>query len=280
MAAARPKRRLIVNADDFGASRSINAAVIDAHRRGILTSASLMVNGAAADEAIELARENVRLGVGLHLTLCCGTSTLSPAQIPNLVNQHREFRNSPVRAGMSYFFSSAARRELALELAAQFDRFERSGLMLDHVNGHLHFHLHPAVFAALRRELDSRHVRAIRFTRDPISIDWALGKGRWFYRGSHAIIFAWLSQRQRAWLRDRDIRHTEAVFGLLENGRVTEEYIVKLLAKLKPGDSELYSHPSLDEFKHEYDALISERVRETVCHEELELIRYQDLWRE
>src|SRR3954451_4424037 len=80
--AGTTNRRLVVNADDFGRSRSINEAVIRAHREGILTSASLMVNEPAYDEAVALARENPQLGVGLHLTLLCGHSTLAPGRIP------------------------------------------------------------------------------------------------------------------------------------------------------------------------------------------------------
>src|SRR5215467_12385791 len=214
---ASVKRRLIVNADDFGASESINSAVIEAHQRGILTTASLMVNGAAAEQAVRMAKANPRLGVGLHLTLCSGYSALPPAQIPALVNQHSRFRDDPVRAGIFYFFSSAARSELALEMAAQFEKFAGTGLTLDHVNGHLHFHLHPAVFSALAPELEMRKVRAIRFTDDPLTVDWRLGKGRWFYRSSHAFIFKWLSKRTRRFLERAKIRHTQYVFGLLEN---------------------------------------------------------------
>src|SRR5262245_32113928 len=120
---ASAKRRLIVNADDFGASESINSAVISAHQRGSLTTASLMVNGAAVEEAVRLAKANPGLGVGLHLTLCCGSSALPPNQIPALVDRYSRFRNDPVRAGIFYFFSSAARNELALEIAAQFEKF-------------------------------------------------------------------------------------------------------------------------------------------------------------
>src|SRR5215475_12435062 len=83
----RTRRRLVVNADDFGRSTSINQAVIRAHREGILTSASLMVNEAGFEEAVRLARENPRLGVGLHLTLLCGHATLSPEKIPGLVEE-------------------------------------------------------------------------------------------------------------------------------------------------------------------------------------------------
>jgi hopanoid biosynthesis associated protein HpnK len=277
---ARTVRRLIVNADDFGRSESINAAVIEAHQRGILTTASLMVNGEAAEQAVCLAKQHPRLGVGLHLTLCCGQSALPPAKIPKLVDSQSRFRDSPVAAGMVYFFSGAARRQLRAEIEAQFAKFIVTGLPLDHVNGHLHFHLHPAVFGILRANAADWRIRAMRLTYDPPRIDWPLGYGRWFYRASHAFIFRVLSRRARPALQARKIAFTPFVFGLLENARVTEDYVSKLLPRLPGGDSELYSHPSLDEFKHEFDALISPRIVETVRREGIQLIRYQDLWRD
>jgi hopanoid biosynthesis associated protein HpnK len=278
MASVDGPRRLIVNADDFGNSPGINAAVIQAHQLGVLTTASLMVNGPAADEAVKLARENPRLGVGLHLTLCFGRSSLPPAVIPTLVDSESCFRNSPVAAGMIYFFSRAARLELKQEIAAQFDRFEQTGLTLDHVNGHLHFHLHPAVFDILLHECDKRNVRAMRLTFDPWGVDAPLGSGRLFYRASHAFIFGLLSRRSESALKGRGIAYTNHVFGLLENARVTEDYMLKLLDVLPAGNSELYSHPSLDEFKEEHRALISSRVIEKVQQKRIQLIRYQDLW--
>ena len=96
-------RRLIVNADDFGRSSSINQAVVRAHRDGILTTASLMVNEPAFAEAVALAKENPRLGVGLHLTLLCGHATLSAEKIPGLVNAQNQFSDNPVAVGLRYF---------------------------------------------------------------------------------------------------------------------------------------------------------------------------------
>ena len=101
--ASPEKRRLIVNADDFGLSHSVNAAVIHAHREGILTTASLMVNEPGFDEAVKLARENPKLGVGLHLTLLMGHAALSPDKIPGLVNDRGEFSNSPVASAQLFF---------------------------------------------------------------------------------------------------------------------------------------------------------------------------------
>src|SRR4051812_14479606 len=136
-------RRLIVNADDFGLSRSINEAVIRAHREGILTTASLMVNEISCAEAVELAKQNPRLGVGLHLTLLMGHSALAPEEIPGLVNEKGEFLNDPVKVGFQYFFRRELREQLRREIHAQFARFRATGLAPDHVNGHLHLHLHP-----------------------------------------------------------------------------------------------------------------------------------------
>ena len=105
MASSSATRRLIVNADDFGLSHSVNEAVIRAHRtKGILTSASLMVNEAGFAEAVKLAKENPKLGVGLHVSLLHGHSALPPEKIPGLVNARREFSNSPVGAGTEIFF--------------------------------------------------------------------------------------------------------------------------------------------------------------------------------
>src|SRR5687768_1626346 len=96
-------RRLIINADDFGLSREVNAAVIRAHTAGVLTTASLMVNEEGFDEAVELARNHPRLGVGLHLSLVCGHSALPHRDIPNLVDPQQRFPDCPVSAGFRFF---------------------------------------------------------------------------------------------------------------------------------------------------------------------------------
>jgi hopanoid biosynthesis associated protein HpnK len=277
MAPLEVVRRLIVNADDFGRSDSINQAVIQAHRNGILTTASLMVNESACEAAVALARQNPRLGVGLHLTLLMGHSALPPAEIPGLVNARSEFSNHPVRTGMAYFFQPTLRKQLRAEIHAQFQRFRATGLPLDHVNGHLHMHLHPVVFRLLMEDAAELGVRHLRLTRDCLARSRRLTKGRWFYRLLHAAIYEWLSNRARGSLRQRGIKHAQITFGLLQNALVDEEYVLKLLPELPPGDSELYSHPSLDEFKNEFEALMSPTVKRQLGEQGIQLIRYQDL---
>ena len=273
----RLRRRLIANADDFGRSASINAAVIRAHRDGILTTASLMVNEPGCAEAVELARQNPRLGIGLHLTLLCGHSALAPHEIPGLVNTRGQFPTNPAAAGGRYFFQRRLRAQLRAEVHAQFRKFRETGLLLDHVNGHLHLHLHPTIFRILMADAALLGMSRVRLTRDPFWLNLRLASGHLGYRALHALLFRPLAAAAGPQLDRRGFHHTDWVFGLLQNARVDESYLLRLLARLPAGDSELYSHPSLDEFRSEFEAWISPRVREEVQARGIQLIRYQDL---
>lgn len=269
-------RSLIVNADDFGLSSSANLAIIRAHRQGILTSASLMLNEPGFDEALELARQNPRLGIGLHLTLLCGHSTLPHQRIPNLVNEEREFGNNPARLGFRYFFQRELRQELHAEILAQFEKFRSTGLVLDHVDSHHHLHAHPTVFRILIESAQELGIKHLRLTCEPFGVHARVAKLRFLRRSNHGLIHWLLAGRARPILRRLDIRHTGAVFGLLQDAQVDERYLRRLLPALPPGVSEIYSHPSLDRFRHEMEALISPAIRKLVDQLGIRLIRYQD----
>lgn len=270
-------RRLIVNADDFGASQSVNEAVIRAHREGILTSASLMVNEPDNGAAVKLAKENPRLGVGLHLSLIRGRCALPSERIPGLVSTRGEFGANPVSVGANYYLRRGLREELRAEIHEQFARFRATGLPLDHVNGHLHLHLHPIVFRILMEDAVTLGIHHLRLTRDTFALNRRIASGRWLYRITHALIFRWLSARSKSDLTHRGIHHTDQVIGLLQDSRVHEEFILKLLPELPAGVVELYSHPSLHQFQHDFNALVSPRVKALVGKLGIELIRYQDL---
>jgi chitin disaccharide deacetylase len=277
MSESAPQRRLVVNADDFGFSESVNEAVVRAHQNGILTTASLMVNEAAAGQAVQMARQHTALGVGLHLSLVCGEAALSPGKIPNLAGPNGKFSDNAPIAGMKYFFSAKCRAQLRAEIAAQFEKFHATELPLDHVNGHLNMHLHPVILGILLENSEKWGIRAMRLTSDRFFLNSQIASGNWGYRVSHAVIFRMLSEWARPRLARKMIRHTGAVFGLLQSSRVDRAYIEKLLPRLPMGDSELYSHPSLDHFKNEYDALVDPAIRRLLEQQRISLIRYQDL---
>ena len=216
---------------------------------------------------MKLLRSRAKTQNSASVCICrwlCGRSALPPEKIPGLVNAHGEFSSKPVAVGFRYFFNRGLCKQLRAEIHAQFAKFHATGLPLDHVNGHLHLHLHPTIFRILMEDATQLGIRHLRLTRDCLRRSAHMARGHWFYRVSHAVIFGLLSQCARNRLRQKNIRHAQITFGLLQNHHVDEEYILKLLPELPPGDSELYSHPSLDEFKHEFDALVSPRVKELV----------------
>jgi len=272
-----PGRRLIVNADDFGRSCSNNQAIIRAHRNGILTTASIMVNGEAFEDALDLARHNPMLGIGLHLTLVCGRSALSPHHIPNLVDHEQRFSSDPTLAGIRYFFKPALRAQLYQEIEAQLNKFSSTGLILDHVNGHLNIHLHPTVFGLLMDNASRWGIKSFRLTRDPLRLNLKMARGRWLYRLSHFVIFTALSSWAKPRLKQQSIQFTSNVFGLLQTGCVNESYLLRLLPSLPDGDSELYCHPCIRQSPHELNALLSSKVRQIIKEREIQLVRYQDL---
>ena len=249
------KRRLVVNADDFGRSSSINEAVVRAHREGILTTGSLMVNEPACDEAVAMARENARLGVGLHLALS----------------------EEPIAAGFRFYFKRSLRPQLKAEIRAQMEKFLATGLTLDHVNSHHHLHMHPTVIGILLECARELNIRRIRLTWEPLWINVRHVAGRRFRNWPHALIYSVLARRARREFDRGDIRRPQFVFGLMQNHAVDETYVKRLLPVLPEGDSELYAHPSMNGFRHEFEALVSPQVRELVERLGIRLIRYQDL---
>jgi predicted glycoside hydrolase/deacetylase ChbG (UPF0249 family) len=178
---------------------------------------------------------------------------------------------------MRYFFQPTLAAQLRREIAAQFHKFQETGLVLDHVNGHLNLHLHPVVFRILLEQAQPFGVRHVRLTREPFWLNVRLERGRWLYRVSHAVIFQTLSRWAQPQLERRNIHHTDTVFGLLQTGHLSEAYVAQLLPQLPKGDSELYSHPCLQTARNEVDALTSPKVRRLLQDHSIHLIRYQDL---
>jgi hopanoid biosynthesis associated protein HpnK len=283
------QRRLIVSADDFGMSSGVNAGIMAAHRDGILTDASLMVNGAASAEAIDLARATPSLSVGLHLVLVQGRASAEPRDIPALVDATGMFRNHSVWAGVRYFFLPRIRAQLETEVRAQLDRFLATGLSLSHVDGHLNIHMHPTVLAILLRLTPRYGIRAIRLPREPWRISLRLDQRERRRKLVEAAVFGALTRHAAPRLAAHGIRHPDQMFGLHQSGHVDERYCLGVLSALPAGVTEIYSHPArLDaearrwrppdyEAEAELRALTSGRVREALAAAGITRMSYRDL---
>ena len=237
-------KRLIVTADDFGLAPAVNEAVEEGHRRGILSAASLMVAASASSDAVARAKRLPKLGVGLHLVLVDGRPVLPPAEIPDLVGPDGRFPVDPFRAGVRIFLSRDARRQMEREMRAQLEAFHATGLALDHVNAHHHFHAHPTVADTLIRLAPEYGIKAVRVPYERPVQAWRATGDRLASR-----LFAWLTQahwtgRLKRRLDRAGISHNDCVLGLSDSGAMGKERVKNYIEHLPDGVSELYVHPA------------------------------------
>ncbi|HSU68639.1 MAG TPA: ChbG/HpnK family deacetylase, partial [Tepidisphaeraceae bacterium] len=209
-----------------------------AHHEGVLNSASLMIGGKAALEAVELAKQNPSLAVGLHLVVVDGPAVLPPERIPHLVNGSGEFPNAPLTLGLGYVFSRSARREVAAEIEAQFERFAATGLPMAHVDGHQHMHMHPYVFQRLLPLAGRFGAGRVRVVRDDLRLALRYSRRRLASKTLGTLVFA-LLRKQRGIKTQPRLR----TYGLLQSGSMTEPYVSLLLQQLHE-PAEIYFHPT------------------------------------
>jgi hopanoid biosynthesis associated protein HpnK len=237
-------KQLVVTADDFGLSHAVNEAVELAHSGGILSAASLMVAGDAVDDAVARARRLRRLGVGLHLVLVDGRPVLPPDRVPALVDADGRFPRDPLRAGLRLFCRPGARAQAAAEIRAQLARFRATGLALDHLNTHHHFHLHPTVQRLLLELAAHERLPPLRLPVEPPSAAWraapAAALRQWLGWSFHALRTRALRRRLRA----AGIGCTDACFGIWDSGRMDRVRLAAAIARLPDGVSEIYCHPA------------------------------------
>ena len=200
-----------------------------------------MVSGAAADDAVARARRLPSLRVGLHLVLVDGRPTLPAREIRDLVGADGLLRDDLLMTGLRLLLPSSARRQVAAEITAQFEAFRATGLALDHVNAHHHFHLHPRVAASLF-DIGPRYgMRSVRAPREPTRIlqhiepstevrsDWLLGA---------------CARRLQTRARQCNVNTPDQVFGLAWSGAMTQPRVEGILRNLPEGMSEIYVHPA------------------------------------
>jgi hopanoid biosynthesis associated protein HpnK len=234
-------KRLIITADDFGAAPEVNEAVEAGHRQGVLTAASLMVAAPGCADAVARAKRLPSLRVGLHLVLVEGVPKLAPSAVPDLVTGEGLFRTDMARMGADIFFKPAVRRQLAAEIEAQFEAYRATGLPLDHVNTHKHYHLHPTI-AGLMFQIGRRHgLRASRAPIEPRAVLAAIDPGA---VPPPAYVTEPWARMVRSRYRKAGVTVADQVFGLAWSGAMTPERVAAIVRRLPPGLTELYLHPA------------------------------------
>ncbi|KMO16579.1 hopanoid biosynthesis-associated protein HpnK [Methylobacterium indicum] len=234
-------KRLVVTSDDFGLSPQVNEAVERTHRDGILTTASLMVSAPAAADAVARARAMPSLRVGLHLVMVEAWPTLPASDLPDLVDGAGLMRADQAKLGLDLARNARARRQLAAEIRAQFEAFRATGLPLDHVNAHKHFHVHPIIAGMvlrIGRDFGMQAIRVPRESRDALrraepgaKPGLALDTAPW------AALLGWRARRAGLTVPD-------GVLGLAWSGAMTPARVEGLLRHLPDGLTELYLHPA------------------------------------
>jgi len=244
-----------------------------------------MVGAGAAADAVARARRLPELRVGLHLNLIDGHPVMPAAEVAELVRGNSEFDPNMVRAGLRFFLLPRVRRQLAIEIRAQFAAFRATGLPLDHVNAHKHMHLHPAVARLIIAIGCDFGMKAVRIPSEPVAVlRRAFPEER--YR---AVLYRpWVALLRRQ-VRRGGLCANDYLFGLAWSGGMVEERIWKLIPHLPDGVSEIYLHPAVDRtpllvaampsYRHceELAALLSPALRSRIAEFGIRLVGYGDL---
>ncbi len=289
------RRKLIVNADDFGMCVGVNAGIIRACQTGIVTSATIMVNGPAFDDAVARARDCPKLGVGIHLTLLGGPPVAPPGAVRSLIGPDGAMPND-----FGVFLRRLLRQELRLseietEFRAQIEKALAAGLRPTHLDSHKHAHAHPAVLEALLRAAEAYGIAHIRRPYERLTFISAAGLGwaqvaTFLKQKASALALARYEAAFLARLRASGARAPEAFFGFAHTGLLNPALICYMLRLLPVGTSELMCHPSAmdDTLRRSRTRLKAARVRELaaltdarvaneVARQGIELVNFADL---
>jgi hopanoid biosynthesis associated protein HpnK len=281
--------RVIITADDFGLAPAVNEAVEQAHRDGVLTSASLMVAEPAATDAVAIAKRMPTLRVGLHVVVADGRSVLAANRIRAIVDESGRLPDHLVAAGFRFFFLPHARRALHAEVRAQFEAFRAFGLPLDHVDTHRHLILHPTVLGIILALSSEFQVQAIRLPVEPWRATRGLPLGTRLTAAVRRVGLApWLAL-VRWRLQRAGIRHNAEVRGLTDTGNMNEAAALRLVGTLDRDLTEIFFHPATasapagtlpqSTVRHvaEFEALCSPRVRAALDRAGVVRVGYGDL---
>lgn len=259
-------KELIVNADDFGFTRGVNAGIIRGFRDGIITSTTVMGSGAAFQDAIDSAKENPELGVGCHLMLVDGVPVEKAEAIPSLVDSEGNLPKT-VTALTARLMSGVIRTEdIANELRAQVTKVLKAGITPTHLDSHKHTHSHPRVMEQVLRVADEF---GIRYVRKPFESAGALVKSAFadgwgsFKQSAKALASRTATPQFEKLARSHGIRTPDYFWGVGATGRLNRESLLSMLESMREGLNELMCHPGFYDDDLERSRTRLKRERET-----------------
>ena len=241
-------RNLIVNADDLGWTAGVNRGIAEAHRNGIVTSASLLANGEAFAGAVELARDAGGLGVGVHLNLNDGPPIAPRESVPSLVNDSGEFEGGPDGLLLKIATRGLSMREVELEWSAQISKVRDAGIEPTHLDGHKHVHMLPGLFETALRLAKRYGIGAIRVSHEASNLRSALSTGQLragvvLKQGVQARGLKLLARDAREQAERAGVSTADYFCGIAQTGELTREGVARLLRSLPEGTTELMCHP-------------------------------------
>jgi len=291
-------RRLIVNADDFGLTSGINRAIGEAHDHGVVTSATLMANSGAFDEAARMAHSRSQLSVGCHVVLLDGEPVLPASRVATLLqgggrngaHQFRESLNDFVVASFRHRLNPG---EIEAEAAAQIERMQQAGIQASHFDTHKHAHMFPAVLRPLLRAARARGVPAVR---NPFGQVWPLPLSSLLRSRQLWKRFAQLNALRnfatgfRREVEGHGLRTTDGSLGVLVTGVLDLKLFTVIVDSLPEGTWEFVCHPGYNDAglekvrtrlrqsrEQELQVLTSFEAREALRRRSIELISYREL---
>lgn len=262
-------KRLIVNADDFGYTRGVNAGIIRGFRDGIITSATIMANGAAFEDAVEQARSNPKLGVGCHLVLVGGKPVAPKQQLPRLTDAGG---NLPPTLGAllsKLTAGSVKSEELACELRAQVQKVISYGVHPTHFDSHKHTHAHPRVLDAVIKVAEEFHIERIRKPFEDLHVLFRSrnGHGRASWKQQATALASHASApRFRRLTAAHQISTPQHFWGIAATGRLNVAAILAMISDMPDGATELMCHPGEWDSELENSPTRLKRERETELH--------------
>lgn len=284
-------RRLIINADDFGLTSGVNRAVAEANRSGVLTSATLMANARAFDEAAGLAQALPALKTGCHVVLIDGDPVSTG--LTSLTNGSSRFRSSLKEFALAAIRGRIAAQEIQRETEAQIRKIQAQGIALTHVDSHKHTHMLPHVLRPVLRAARVCGIRAVRNPFEPLRT-WPRGTvaaapGMWL-RSAGVMAFQMFAGKFRQALKEEGMVSTDGTVGIAATGKLDQRTLLSILGALPEGTWELVCHPGYSDAdlqaagtrltasrEVELAALTSAETKEALARQKMELISYADL---